>query len=179
MTEDAVDGGESRAYTVRLELADRPGELLRALEPIADHGGNLLGIVHERGSLTPRGRVPVEVDLEAQPERFDRIVAALRDAGVTVTRAGEERYGESLVVLLVGDLVETDLSESLTRIQSVSGVDVTGVALDAPEGTDDQSSARLHLATRAGETEAALSAVRELAAEKGLQLVEPVPGGER
>lgn len=168
------DGGEPRAYTVRLELADRPGELLRALEPIADHGGNLLGIVHERGSLTPRGHVPVEVDLEAGPEQFDRIVAALRDAGVTVTRAGEERYGESLIVLLIGDLVETDLSGTLTEIQEAEGVDVTGVSLDAPEGTADQSSARLHLAARTGDTDAALTAVRTVAAAKDLQVVEPV-----
>ena len=29
------------AYTVRLELVDEPGELLRALEPIADNGDGL------------------------------------------------------------------------------------------------------------------------------------------
>ncbi|MFB6104191.1 MAG: amino acid-binding protein [Halobacteriaceae archaeon] len=174
MSEPSADGGEARAYTVRLELDDRPGELLEALEPIADHGGNLLGIVHERGSLTPRGRVPVEVDVACQPGQFDRIVAALRDAGVTVTRAGEERYGESLVVLLIGDLVETDLSDTLTTVQAVDGVDVTGMTLEAPEGTAEQSSARLHLATLAGDVAAALGAVQSVAEEKDLQVVEPV-----
>lgn len=172
------DGGELRAYTVRLELEDRPGELVRALEPIAAEGGNLLGIVHERGSLTPRGRVPVEVDLECDPDQFDRIVAEVRDAGVTVTRAGEERYGESLMVVVYGDVVETDLSETLTRIQSVSGVDVTEVVLNAPEGTADQSSVRLKLATRVGDAETALRAVRGVAAEKSLGVVEPVMGVE-
>jgi len=179
MGEVGADGGEPRAYTVRLELDDRPGELLRALTPIADHGGNLLGIVHERGSVTPRGRVPVEVDVACQPEQFDRIVAALRDAGVTVTRAGEDRYGESVVVLLIGDLVETDLSDTLTRVQAVDGVDVTGMTLEAPEGTEAQSSARLQLAARTGAVAAALSAVRSVADEKDLQVVEPVTGGEQ
>ena len=51
-------GGRDRTYTIRLELVDEPGELLRALEPIAARGGNLLSIFHERGSLTPRGRIP-------------------------------------------------------------------------------------------------------------------------
>ena len=69
---------EVRAYTVRLELVDEPGELLRALEPIADNGGNLLSIFHERGNVTPRGHIPVEVDLEATPDRFDDIVEAHR-----------------------------------------------------------------------------------------------------
>ena len=49
-----------RSYTVRLELVDEPGELLGALEPIADNGGNLLSIFHERGNVTPRGHIPVE-----------------------------------------------------------------------------------------------------------------------
>ena len=82
---------ETGSYTVRLELVDEPGELLRALQPIADNGGNLLSIFHERGNVTPRGHIPVEVDLETTPAQFDVIVAALRDAGVNVIRAGAER----------------------------------------------------------------------------------------
>src|SRR6056297_3262440 len=120
MSEDASPdgGGRLRAYTVRLELVDEPGELLRALEPVADNGGNLLSILHERGSLTPRGHIPVEVDLECPPDRFDAIVSALRDAGVNVIQAGAERYGESVTVLLVGHVVETDLSETLSAVES-------------------------------------------------------------
>ncbi|MFD1525915.1 amino acid-binding protein, partial [Halolamina salina] len=42
-------------HTLRLELDDEPGELAAALEPIAEHGGNLLSVFHERGSRTPGG----------------------------------------------------------------------------------------------------------------------------
>ena len=87
---DSTD--EVRSYTVRLELVDEPGALLNALEPIASNGGNLLSIFHERGNLTPRGHIPVEVDLEATPERFEGIVEALRAAGINVIQAGAERY---------------------------------------------------------------------------------------
>ena len=71
--------GEVRAHTVRLELVDEPGELLRALEPVAENGGNLLSIFHERGNVTPRGHIPVEVDLEATPGMCPR--------GVTLPRS--------------------------------------------------------------------------------------------
>jgi ACT domain-containing protein len=168
----------SSAYTVRLELVDEPGELLRALAPIADNGGNLLSIFHERGSLTPRGHIPVEVDLEATPERFETIVSALREAGVNVIRAGTERYGEELSVVLVGDLVETDLSDTLSRVERANAA-VADVALSAPAGTDEPSSARLRLATETGQRERALDTVRELADEKDLHLVEPLAGGDR
>lgn len=170
--------GAVSAYTVRLELIDEPGELLRALEPIAANGGNLLSIFHERGSLTPRGHIPVEVDLEATPERFETIVSALREAGVNVIQAGAERYGEELSVVLVGDLVETDLSDTLSRLECASA-SVADVALSAPEGTGDAASARVRLATQTGEAEQVLRSVREIAAEKDFLLVEPLAGGER
>lgn len=169
---------EVSAYTVRLELVDEPGELLRALEPIADNGGNLLSIFHERGSVTPRGHIPVEVDLEATPERFETIVSALREAGVNVIRAGAERYGEELTVVLVGDLVETDLSDTLSRLDCANA-SVADVALSAPEGTEEPSSARFRLATQAGERDHALDTVREIADEKDLLVVEPLAGGDR
>ena len=37
---------EPQPHTIRLELADEPGELLAALEPISANGGNLLSIFH-------------------------------------------------------------------------------------------------------------------------------------
>jgi ACT domain-containing protein len=172
------DAGQPQSYTVRLELADEPGELLRALQPIADHGGNLLSIYHERGDVTPRGRVPVEVDLECPPERFDEIVAALRDAEVGLVQAGQEQYGEEVTVLLVGHLVDTDLSETLDSVEASGGVSVADVALSASEGTDAPSSALLRLAVARGGTATALDAVRDVADRKDLRVVEPLQAGD-
>ncbi|MCU4926290.1 amino acid-binding protein [Halobacteria archaeon AArc-dxtr1] len=175
--EPETDGGV-RAYTVRLELVDEPGELLRALHPIADNGGNLLSIHHERGNITPRGHIPVEVDVECPPDRFDGIVEALRDAGVNVIQAGEERYGDELSVVLSGQLVDTDLSDTLSAIEDEAGAVVLDLSLAAPEGTNGVASARIRLAIGSGRTEAVLSAIRELGERKGLTVVEPLPGGE-
>lgn len=167
-----------RSYTVRLELVDRPGELLRALEPIADEGGNLLSIFHERGNLTPRGDIPVEVDLEATPPQFEAIVEALRDAGINVIQAGAEKYTEELTVVLVGHLVHTDLSDTLSQIQEATGASVQDFSLSAPEGEQEESSARLCLATHSGQVEAVLETLRSIAAKKELRVIEPLTGGE-
>lgn len=162
---------EARAHTVRLELTDEPGELLNALRPIAENGGNLLSIYHERGNLTPRGRIPVEVDLECAPERFSGIVAALRDAGITIIQAGEERYAEEVSVILVGPLIETDLSDTLRWFEECANVSVLDCSLSAPE--DDRPSARLRLAAAADGISDALVRVRELAESKELLVIEP------
>ncbi|MFD1598772.1 amino acid-binding protein [Halobellus rarus] len=176
--DDAGDGDrDPQPHTIRLELADEPGQLLAALEPISENGGNLLSIFHERGNVTPRGRIPVEVDVEATPDRFDAIVAALREEGVNVVQAGAEHYAEEVAVLLVGHLVDTDLSDTLRRIESNPATSIADFSLNAPEGRSDTSSARLRMATRAGETAAALGLVREIADEKELHVVEPLAGG--
>jgi ACT domain-containing protein len=170
---------EVRAYTLRLELVDEPGELLRSLRPIAANGGNLLSIFHERGNVTPRGHIPVEVDVEATPDRFEQIIDDLRDAGINVIRAGTERYSEELTVILSGHVIDTDLSDTLSRIQESTSATVTDLAVNAPEGTADVSSARLGISAEAGTTEAVLEQLRTIAAEKDFSLVEPLPGGPR
>lgn len=166
------------SYTVRLELVDEPGELLRTLEPIAENGGNLLSIFHERGNLTPRGRIPVEVDLEATPERFDAIVTALRDAGVNVVQAGAERYSEEVVVVLTGHLVDTDLSDTLSRVQECGQASVADISLSAPEGTESVSSARLRLVAETGGVDDALAAIHAVAEDKDFRVIAPLAGGE-
>jgi len=167
------------AYTLRLELVDEPGELLRSLRPIAENGGNLLSIFHERGNVTPRGHIPVEVDLEATPDRFERIIDDLRDAGINVIQAGAERYSEELTVVLSGHVIDTDLSDTLSRIRESTSATVTDLAVAAPEGTADVSSARLGISAEAGTTQQVLDRLRTIAAEKDLELVEPLAGGTR
>ncbi|WP_265108693.1 amino acid-binding protein [Halosolutus halophilus] len=175
---DAETDGGVRAYTVRLELVDEPGELLRALKPISDNGGNLLSIHHERGNITPRGHIPVEVDMECPPDRFDDIVEGLREAGVNVIQAGAERYGEEISVVLVGHLVENDLSETLSRIEDEASAVVLDLSLAAPEGTGGVASARVRLAIDSGRTTEALASIRSIGSEKDLAVVEPLLGGD-
>jgi len=175
---DAETDGGVRAHTVRLELVDEPGELLRALNPISENGGNLLSIHHERGNITPRGHIPVEVDVECPPDRFDDIVDGLREAGVNVIQAGAERYGEEISVVLVGHLVDTDLSETLSQIEDEARAVVQDLSLAAPEGTDGIASARVRLAIDSGRSTAALDAIRSIGSAKELTVVEPLLGGD-
>lgn len=173
--EKRSDGGNRlQAHTVRLELVDEPGELLNALKPVAENGGNLLSVFHERGSLTPRGHIPVEIDLECPPDRFSAIVSGLRETGVNVIQAGEERYSEELALVLVGHIIEQDLSDTLAKIECCGNATVVDFSLSAPEGTDEESSARLRLAVEENEIDTAIESVRKLARQKNLRVVEPL-----
>ncbi len=174
---DAASDGGLRTHTVRLELSDEPGQLLTALEPIAANGGNLISVLHERRKLTPRGRVPVEIDLECPPDRLDAMLADLRATGVTVISADETAYDEAVTFLLVGHLIDTDLSDTIGRIEEATAATVNDVSLSAPEGTEQPSSARVRMAARTGRGAAALATVRAVAEEKDIDVIEPLAGG--
>lgn len=165
---------DDHAYTLRLELVDEPGELLRTLRPIAENGGNLLSIFHERGNVTPRGHIPVEVDVEATPDQFEKIVDALRDARTNVIQAGTERYSEELTIILSGHLINTDLSDTLSQIQVTRNATVTDISLSVPQGSTQTSSARFRIAVEAGSMEDILSTIRDIADEKDLRVIEPL-----
>lgn len=175
--EPATDGGAT-THTLRLELDDEPGELAGALDPIARNGGNLLSVFHKRGNLTPGGRIPVEVDLECPAGRFDAIVEALRERGVSVVSADEEHYGEALRVVLTGDVVDTNLSETLRDIEAGNVVTIKEMQLSAVNGTDAASSALFRLGAPANGCEAALERLREVAEKNDLVLVEPLEVAE-
>jgi len=119
----------------------------------------------------------VEVDMEATPERFESIVDALREAGINVIQAGAERYSEAMTVVLSGHLINTDLSDTVSRIQQATNATVTDLSLSAPEGTEDASSARIRLATEQGAAEGVVDTVREVAEEKDLRVIEPLAAG--
>ncbi|QLG29540.1 amino acid-binding protein [Halorarum halophilum] len=170
---------EAQVRTIRLELVDEPGELLRALQPISENRGNLQSIFHERGNITPLGHIPVEVDVEATSEQFDAIVTSLREADINVVQAGTERYSESITLLLFGHLVDTGISDTLTQIRERTNSSITAFSLSSPEGTQDVSSARLRLGTAVGEAENTIEEIRQIMEQKDIQIIEPLAlGGE-
>jgi ACT domain-containing protein len=74
-------------------------------------------------------------------------------------------------------VVDSDLTDTLSRIEASTEATLSDLSLSAPAGTDDASSARLRLATRPGRAEATVAAVRGVAEEKGLTVIEPLTEG--
>ncbi|HWG61777.1 MAG TPA: threonine ammonia-lyase [Streptosporangiaceae bacterium] len=76
-----------RYLTFRCRIPDRPGALATLLREVADHGANVLDVMHER--ITPRLRVDeVEVLLQVEtrgPAHCDTLISQLRQAGYTLS----------------------------------------------------------------------------------------------
>ncbi|HZN20270.1 MAG TPA: threonine ammonia-lyase [Micromonosporaceae bacterium] len=80
--------GRYLSFTVR--CGDRPGQLAALLALIAEHGGNVVDVEHQRHDPRLRlGEVEVELSVETRgAEHSDRLVTALRGAGYPVMIEG-------------------------------------------------------------------------------------------
>lgn len=157
-----------------IELKDIPGQLVLALKPVSDFGGNLLSVLHQRDKKTPSGRIPIQLVLEIEERRLDRLVETLKESGVNVVRIGKERLKESIVVLLIGHIVHTDIRETIDSIDSTGFAEVVALSLSMP-GVDKKSSASVTLsAIGKEELKEALNILERTANKKGIMVISSV-----
>ena len=167
-------GGIIMKISMDIELKDIPGQLVRALKPVSDFGGNLLSVLHQRDKKTPSGRIPVQLVFEIEERRLDRLVEMLKESGVNVVRIGKERLKESMVVLLIGHIVHTDIRETIDSIDSTGFAEVVALSLSMP-GVDNKSSASVTLsAIGKEELKEALNILERTANKKGIMVISSI-----
>jgi len=157
-----------------LELQDIPGQLLLALQPFRDNKANIISVVHHRDRKTPRGMIPVRFVVEMDRSKIETVNAKLNECGISVVRAGEDRLLEAVSVVLVGHVLDSDLGDTINRIDSTGFAEVMDLSLTMT-GVDEPSSAYLKIrATGKAEIQKALSILREVGREKKLLVIDPI-----
>ena len=157
-----------------LELQDIPGQLLLAMQPLKDNKANIISVVHHRERKTPRGMIPVRFVVEMDRSKIETVKNQLKESGISVVRAGEDRLLESVSVVLVGHVLDSDLGDTVNRIDSTGFAEVMDLSL-AMTGINEPSSAYMKIrATGKAEIQKALAILREVGAEKKLLIIEPV-----
>ena len=157
-----------------IELQDIPGQLVLALKPVSDFGGNILSVLHQRDKKTPAGRIPVELVVDIEERRLDRLIEQLKERGVSVVRIGKERLKESMVVLLIGHIVHSDIRETIDGIDSTGFAEVVELSLSMP-GVDEESSASVTLsAVGKKELKEALNILERTANGKDIMVISPI-----
>lgn len=98
-----------------LGLADRPGQLFKALEPIAKNGGNIISIVHEREKITG-GYVPVSLVVDfSTRENFEKVKEESKRVGILIIKSGEIIEKSNITLILIGKLDVTRIIEGETE----------------------------------------------------------------
>lgn len=120
---------------MRLQLKDVPGSLIRALEPISSHGGNIVNVLHNRGE---RDTVDVRINFKVKDLHSLKIMKkSLNKNEVRISEINVEgkRYysRKSLSFILVGHVIDTDVMDTIDKINDVGLVSDIDVVMPSPE----------------------------------------------
>jgi len=103
-------------FDLTLALADRPGQLLRALEPIAMNGGNIISVIHERERFTSSVYVPVSLVVDFPTyDNFRKAREDLEKIDVSITRSEEVIEKASVTAILIGKIELEKIVEANIR----------------------------------------------------------------
>ncbi len=159
---------------MKLEMKDSPGQLVAALKPISDVGGNIIAVIHQRDPDVDGESLNVQIVLELPKGRLENLIALLKEQGVHIQRIDEERLLYQRTVILIGHLMHTGFSDTVDQIDSTGFAEVTGLAMSMP-GISDRSSTRMTIrAVSRDDMEAALAILRRVAQQKSLLIIEPL-----
>jgi ACT domain-containing protein len=156
-----------------LELKDIPGQLVNALVPISDAGGNIVSVVHHHAKRMPRGTIPIQVVFDFDGS-LDALKFALESRDIKVARVNEAKLLEYRTVLIVGHIIHSDIRDTIDQIDKTGYAEVVDLAMSMP-GISLKSSARIGISA-AGKDEArnAMNLMREIAKKKDLLVIEPI-----
>ncbi|MFH1125805.1 MAG: ACT domain-containing protein [Candidatus Altiarchaeota archaeon] len=155
---------------MQLELKDVPGSLIRVLEPISSHGGNIVSVMHSRGE---KKRVLVEIVFKIGDLRMLELIKnLLRQRHIRATRIdieGRKYYAKKIVdCMFVGHVIDTDLQDTIDRINEFGLVSDIDVVMPSPE---EKSSVLLQVEVDERKASSLLKRIKDVCSEKRFLLV--------
>jgi len=159
---------------MKLEMKDSPGQLVAALKPISDAGGNIIAVIHQRDPGPDSDTLNVQIVLELPDDRRESLINGLKAQGVRIQRIGEERLLYTRTVIMIGHLMHTDLSDTVGQIDSTGFAEVSALSMCMP-AINERSSSRITIkALSKTDMESALAILRRVSKQKSLLLIEPM-----
>jgi len=156
-----------------LALKDVPGSLLRALEPVSAHGGNIVSVLHSRGR---KELVEVKIVFRiADQESLNLIKRDLEKRGVQISEIrleGRQYYSKKIIsFILVGHVIDTDIRDTIDRINEIGLVSNIDVVMPSPE---QRSSVMMNVEVDNGKLKKLNSTIEKICREKDLLLISSI-----
>jgi ACT domain-containing protein len=159
---------------MKLEMKDSPGQLVAALKPMSEVGGNIIAVIHQREPDLNNDTLNVQIVLELPEGKLEKLKLLLREQGVHIQRIGEERLLYKRTVIMIGHLMHTDLSDTVDQIDSTGFAEVSELSMSMP-AINERSSSRITLKALSREDmSSAIAILRRVSQQKSLLLIEPL-----
>jgi len=154
-------------FDLTIALADRPGQLVKALEPIAKNGGNIISIIHEREKVSD-GFVPVSLVVDF-PSKWNlrKTIEDLKRLKVAIIKSEEIIDTMRITTILIGKVDIKRLAET-----GIRNVEIIGFEVSAPASKD--SCLKLELEIPTEHVEEALDDLRRIAEAENALLLSPL-----
>jgi ACT domain-containing protein len=123
-----------------LELLDVPGQLLDALDPIGKLGANIVAVIHQRDVKTERGTIPVHISIEGDRETLKRVLNAIEEMDIQIIEVDGVVKKEKLTTILIGNIVDKDLKETIKVLNIIKGVRVADLNLKMSDNPEESAS---------------------------------------
>ena len=158
--------------SMKLEMKDVPGQLIRALKPISDMGGNIIAVIHQRDSSSRSGTIDVQVVAEMPEGRVRDLIDRMKEQAVTVSRIGTERLIHKKSFIMIGHIMHTDLTDTVDHIDKTGYAEVSELQLVMPAIAEPSSARILIKAENAAAMNRALEILREVSRKKDILVIE-------
>lgn len=160
-------------FNLVLDLPDVPGQLLESLEPMGRLGANIVAIIHQRDVKTERGTVPVQITIEGDKETLHRIMDAMEAKDIQIMAVDGVLRKEQITTVLVGDIVEEDVKDTVTLLNQLEGVRVAD--LDLKMSDEPRNSAtKIVMEADFGLKKEVLKNIKEVGDKKGFLVINEV-----
>jgi ACT domain-containing protein len=159
---------------MKLEMKDAPGQLVAALQPISEVGGNIIAVIHQRDEKAEGDVLGVQIVLEIQDARLNELITRIKSKGVNVVRIGKQRLLYTQTVIMIGHIMHTDIGDTVDRIDCTGFAEVTELNMVMP-AINQPSSARIVIrSVGRQDMEQTMEILRTVAKEKDLLIIEPL-----
>lgn len=159
----------SMKVNMELGLKDVPGSLLKAMEPISKHGGNIVSVLHHRGETeTVEVKIVFRIK-DMQSLKFIQRDLEKRTKITSINVEGKKYYEKkTLTFILVGHVIDSDIRDTIDRINEVGCVSDIDVIMPDPL---EKSSVLMKADVDNGDTEELTSVVNEICEKKNLEFI--------
>jgi ACT domain-containing protein len=123
-----------------LELLDVPGQLLDALDPIGKLGANIVAVIHQRDVKTERGTIPVHISVEGDRETLKRVLKSIEEMDIQIIEVDGVVKKEKITTILIGNIVDKDLKETIKVLNNINGVRVADLNLKMSDNPEESAS---------------------------------------
>jgi ACT domain-containing protein len=123
-----------------LELLDVPGQLLDVLDPIGKLGANIVAVIHQRDVKTERGTIPVHISVEGDRETLKRVLKSIEEMDIQIIEVDGVVKKEKITTILIGNIVDKDLKETIKVLNNINGVRVADLNLKMSDNPKESAS---------------------------------------